>query len=73
MNKLKSLKEFNTSFYKVKNNILERSDEELFQDKSVIINGESFKYQYLPIVPIIKDVLADELAMKYIMKFHRGR
>jgi hypothetical protein len=61
-------------FYNVNKNILEREiDSDVLQEKQVEINGEKYKFYYLPIVPVLKKILADPIAMKYIMKFHRGK
>lgn len=36
-------------------------------------DGEVYPYCYIPISTTVKKVLADPLAMEYIMKFHRGK
>lgn len=65
---------FGHSMYKINQNIMEREvDLELLQEKIVTINDRVHKYYYLPIEPVIKQILSNKLAMEYIMKFHRGK
>ena len=58
-------KTFGKYFSSVEKNFLDRQvDCNTLEEKKVTIGNEEFKYYYLPIVPTIKKILSNPIAMK---------